>query len=133
MSSVLLPVALLATFGAVLVAALSLESSRRVRRKTTELLQAQVGDASVPAQREQVLAKPVAERIVLPMLGAFGAIGRKITPAETKRRLDHKLMLAGSPAGWDAEKVVAFEVVGLATLPLIGWGLPEGAPLHGPG
>src|SRR5438309_906905 len=131
MSSVLLPVALLATFGAVLVAALSLESSRRVRRQTTELLQAQVGDVSVPDQREQVLVKPVAERIVLPMLGAFGAIGRKITPAETKRRLDHKLMLAGSPAGWDAEKVVAFKVVGLATMLLIGWSLTKAAHLHG--
>src|SRR2546423_1341331 len=131
MSSVMLPIALIATFGSVLIVGLSLESSRRVRRHTAQLLQAQVGDVTLPDQREQALAKPAVERIVLPVIGALGAIGRKITPAETRNRLQRKLMLAGSPAGWDAEKVVAFKVVGTGTMLLVGFMLAKAAHLHG--
>ena len=131
MSSVMLPIALIATFGSVLIVGLSLESSRRVRRHTAQLLQAQVGDVTLPDQREQELAKPAVERIVLPVIGALGAIGRKITPAETRNRLQRKLMLAGSPAGWDAEKVVAFKVVGTGTMLLVGFMLVKAAHLHG--
>src|SRR5207302_7573494 len=131
MSNVMLPIALIATFGSVLIVGLSLESSRRVRRHTAQLLQAQVGDVTLPDQREQELAKPAVERIVLPVIGALGAIGRRITPAETRNRLQRKLMLAGSPAGWDAEKVVAFKVVGTASMLLIGFLLVKAAHLHG--
>jgi tight adherence protein C len=40
-------------------------------------------------------------------------------------------MLAGSPAGWDAEKVVAFKVVATFTMLFIGWGLSKTAHMHG--
>jgi tight adherence protein C len=86
---------------------------------------------TMPDQREQDLARPLAERIVVPVIGAFGSIGKWITPAETRTRLTRKLMLAGSPAGWDAEKVVAFKAVGVATLLFIGWSLSKVAHLHG--
>ena len=131
MSSVFMPIALVATFGSVLVVGLSVESARRVRRQTDQLLQTQVGDVTIPDQREQELARPAVERIVLPLIGAFGTIGKRITPAETRNRLQRKLMLAGSPAGWDAEKVVAFKVVGTASMLLIGFLLVKAAHLHG--
>jgi tight adherence protein C len=127
----LLPIALGATFGAVLMVSISVQSSRQVRRQSEALLQAQVGDMTIPDQREQDLAKPLAERVVLPVLGAFGAIGKRVTPGETRERITRKLTLAGSPAGWDAEKVVAFKVVGTATMLFIGWSLAKVAHLHG--
>src|SRR5438270_13748696 len=121
MSEVLLPIALVATFGTVLVVTIAVESARRVRRASVRLLEAQVGDVAVPDQREQDLAKPLAERVVLPVFGALGAIGRKITPSETRQRITRKLVLAGTPAGWDADKVVAFKVVGTGSMLLVGY------------
>src|SRR5213593_3754362 len=131
MSSVLLPVGMAAAFGAVLIVSFSLESARRVRRQTEALLQTQVGDVALPDQREQELAKPIAERVVLPVIGALGTIGKKITPVETRGRVTRKLILAGSPAGWDAEKVVAFKVVALGVMLFIGWSLAKVAHFHG--
>jgi tight adherence protein C len=131
MSSALAVLALGSTFGAVLLVSVSVQTSRQVRRRAEALLQTQVGDVAVPDQREEELAKPLAERVVLPVAGALGAIGKRITPSETRDRLTRKLVLAGSPAGWDAEKLVAFKVVGLGGMLLIGWMLAKAAHLHG--
>src|SRR5437764_12980590 len=106
MSSVMLPLAIFATFGSVLVVALSMESARRVRRQTDQLLQTQVGDVTIADQHEQELAKPAVERLLLPLIGAVGTLGRRIPPAETSNRLQRRLMLAGPPAGGAAGKLL---------------------------
>src|SRR5437867_3532219 len=112
MSSVLVMLGLGSAFGAVMLVSISMQTSRQVRRRADALLQTQVGDVAVSDQREAELARPLAERVVLPLIGALGTIGKRITPAETRNRLTRKLVLAGTPAGWDAEKLVAFKVVG---------------------
>ena len=38
-----------------------------------------------------------------------------VTPIDTRDRIAKKLVLAGSPAGWDAERVLAFKIIGAAT------------------
>src|SRR5438270_9294812 len=113
MSSVLAVLALGSTFGAVLLVSVSVQTSRQVRRRAEALLQTQVGDVALADQREEELAKPLAERVVLPLVGALGAIGKRITPGGARDRLTRRLVLAGSPAGWDAEKLVAFKAVGV--------------------
>src|SRR2546425_12062366 len=131
MSELLLPIALAATFGTVVVVTVALQSARHVRQHADALLQAQVGDVAIPDQREQELARPAAERLVLPLFGAIGAIGKRITPAETRERINRKLVLAGNPPGWDAEKVVAFKLIGLGTMLFVGFTLTKAAHLHG--
>ncbi len=37
---------------------------------------------------------------------------RRVTPIDARERLTKKLQLAGSPQGWDAERVLAFKVIG---------------------
>src|SRR5437763_10663397 len=131
MSSALVMLGLGSAFGAVMLVSISMQTQRQVRRRAETLLQTQVGDVAMPDQREQELAKPLAERMALPMIGALGAIGRRITPGGTRDRLTRKLVLAGSPAGWDAEKLVAFKAVGLGGMLFIGWALSKAAHLHG--
>ena len=131
MSSVLVLLGLGSAFGAVLLASIEVQTSRQVRKRAEALLQTQVGDVAMPDQREQELAKPLAERVALPLIGALGTIGRRITPKDARGRLTRKLVLAGSPAGWDAEKLVAFKAVGLGGMLLIGWTLSKAAHLHG--
>ena len=131
MSSVLVMLGLGSAFGAVMLVSISVQTSRQVRRRAEALLQTQVGEVAVADQREADLARPLAERVALPMIGALGAIGRRITPADTRARLTRKLVLAGSPAGWDADKLVAFKAVGLGGMLLIGWMLSKAAHVHG--
>jgi tight adherence protein C len=61
----------------------------------------------------------------------MGAIGGRITPAETRERINRKLVLAGNPAAWDAEKIVAFKLIGLGSMLFVGWTLSHAAHLHG--
>ena len=44
---------------------------------------------------------------------------KKVTPIDTRDRIAKKLLLAGSPVGWDAERVLAFKVI-LAAAGFIG-------------
>jgi tight adherence protein C len=52
--------------------------------------------------------------VVVPVVSKAGRIARRVTPLDTRDRVATKLMLAGSPAGWDAERVMAFKIIGAA-------------------
>jgi tight adherence protein C len=41
-------------------------------------------------------------------------VARRVTPIDARNRVSRKLLLAGSPTGWDAERVLAFKIIGLA-------------------
>ena len=62
--------------------------------------------------RHRELARPFAERVMAPLMHRLGALGRRFTPASVVRRLTQELASAGSPAAWDAERVLAFKVLG---------------------
>ncbi len=53
------------------------------------------------------------------MVGRAGGFAKKVTPIDTRDRIAKKLLLAGSPVGWDAERVLAFKVI-LAAAGFIG-------------
>ncbi|MDQ3940773.1 MAG: type II secretion system F family protein [Actinomycetota bacterium] len=118
MSSVYLVVALSGTFAAVVLLAVALELSMSDRRKAIHLLQTQVGEVS--DLREQDLARSFLERIVLPLVGRFGALARRITPKEARHSIERRLSLAGSPPRWDAEKVAAAKLVATGLGAVIG-------------
>jgi tight adherence protein C len=40
-----------------------------------------------------------------------GGLAKRVTPLDTRDRIARKLVLAGQPAGWDAERVLAFKVI----------------------
>jgi len=111
MSELLIPLALLATFGAVLVAGVAIEAFLGDRRRAVEMLETQVKPISTDI-REQELSRPFLERVLFPVVSGMGAAARRITPADMRRRIDRKLVLAGSPEGLDAEKIAAFKVFG---------------------
>jgi tight adherence protein C len=71
------------------------------------------------SSRQQELATPTLWRVVLPGLERFGRISRRLSPTEAFDRTQHDIVLAGSPRGWDAERVFAFKLV----LPVVFGGL----------
>ena len=62
--------------------------------------------------RRKELAKPFASRIAWPVLRFVGAFAKRFTPAGVIERLGQDLVYAGSPAGWDAERILATKLVG---------------------
>ena len=127
MSDLLVPVSLVATFGSVLLGTI-LVSQRSARRRPVQLLEAQIG-RSVAVTRDEELSRSFRERALIPFLGAMGTLGTKLTPIGMRKRIGRKLVLLGSPAGWDAEKIAALKVIsagggvalGFLAASTIGW------------
>jgi tight adherence protein C len=64
-------------------------------------------------------ALSLTQRLVLPAINGFGAVARRLTSEDMRNRLDHKLLLAGSPKGWNVERVVAIRFLVGVILPAL--------------
>jgi tight adherence protein C len=133
MSDLLLLLALLGTFSAITVAGVAIETSRARRRRSVDLLQSQVEVLPTPNLREQDLTRPLTDRAVAPFLNGLARAGRRITPLDLRERIARKLVLAGSPANWDADRIAAFKVVGLVAGAAGGFALGQLLDLKGLG
>src|SRR5919198_2594729 len=124
MSDLLIVLALLATFGAIMLAGFALESALTQRRRAVDVLESQVSPVAPSTDlREMELQQPFLERALVPFLTGLGSVARRITPADMRRRIARKLVLAGAPTGWDAEKVAALKVFGTIGVGILGVGL----------
>lgn len=73
--------------------------------------------------RNVELSRPIAERVIAPVLRASGKLARRFTPAGAIDRLAHDLEAAGSPTGWDGERILALKVLGAGGAVLVGVGM----------
>jgi tight adherence protein C len=55
-----------------------------------------------------------------PLYERFASVARRLTPADYTRRLQRRLDIAGNPAGWLPERVLAFKGIGLTAGVLVG-------------
>jgi tight adherence protein C len=124
MSSLLIVFALIAMFGAIMLTGFVVESVLAQRRRAVEVLESQVVPVAAPTDlREVELQQPFLQRALVPFVAGLGTVARRITPAEMRRRIARKLVLAGAPPGWDAEKVAALKVFGTIGGGLLGLAL----------
>lgn len=79
---------------------------------------------SAPASMRRDLDKPFNERVTSPFVSWLTSVGRRFTPADQTARMRRKLDLAGNPAGWDTDRILAFKVLGLFIGGAIGLILP---------
>ena len=112
MSELYLVLALIGTFGAILLAGFALDGMQSERHRAVRLLESQVAGSDVNA-REQEMDESFTRRALVPVLAGAARVARRITPLDARDRLTRKLLLAGSPAGWDAERIMAFKIIGL--------------------
>ena len=108
MSELLLFAGLGLLFCAVMTMALAVGAAAPGRRRAVQLLEAQVQRVNL---RAETLEQPVSRRLFLPVVHRLERAMKRITPADVGRRLERKLVLAGSPPGWTASKVAASKVV----------------------
>jgi tight adherence protein C len=59
-------------------------------------------------------ALPASERLLRPAMQRLSRIGRRLTPIDTPKRLQRRLDLAGNPAQWSVERILASKAAGLA-------------------
>jgi tight adherence protein C len=109
------------TFGAILLFGFALDGMRHERNRAVRLLESQVaGSGSDVNMREQEMEESFSKRALIPVLSGAARVARRITPLDARDRITRKLLLAGSPAGWDAERVMAFKIIGLVAGFVIG-------------
>ena len=120
MSEVWLVLAVGCLFFAIVLVGVYIDQSMAERRRAVRLLESQVVTASGVTStesvnlREQELSENFGSRVLVPIVSRAANVARRITPIDTRDRIAKKLVLAGSPAGWDAERVLAFKIIGAA-------------------
>lgn len=67
---------------------------------------------NAPKELTKDLDKPFAERVLQPFQARALRIGRRLSGKDSGDRIRHKLDLAGNPAGWTVDRVVAGKVIG---------------------
>lgn len=112
MSELWLVLALVGTFGAFLLAGIALDGVRNERSRAVRLLESQVAGSDINV-REQEMDESFSRRALVPVLSGAARVARRITPLDARDRLTRKLLLAGSPAGWDAERIMGFKIIGM--------------------
>jgi tight adherence protein C len=113
-SGLLLIAGTMALFGALFAVIYSVQSlvlERRQAYRTIRTLRAV--DLHPGDIRNRELARPVRERVLRPVYTTAIAIGRRFTPVGAHDALQRKLLMAGSPPGWDADRMLASKVGGV--------------------
>jgi tight adherence protein C len=122
MSEIWLVLAVGCVFGAVVLLGIFVDLSQSERRRAVRLLESQVaGTTSEVNLREQALSEGFGRRILVPIVAGATKVARRVTPIDARDRVVRKLLLAGSPSGWDAERVLAFKIIGLGGAIVLGF------------
>jgi tight adherence protein C len=125
-SQLLLPLGVVAIFAGLLFIVLALGATASDRQQVGRSLAAL--DA-ISSRREEVrreLDRPFAERVLGPIVTRLSRIGSQFSPKDESSKLRHRIDLAGNPAGWNVERILAFKVIGLTCGLFVGIGLPLG-------
>jgi tight adherence protein C len=108
---------ILAAFLAVALASIAVWDFALERRQVFKNLRSVRAIELSPSEvRQRELARPFTQRVALPALKNIGSLGRKFTPSSVTERLAKELVYAGTPAGWDAERVLAMKLLGAGVL-----------------
>jgi len=121
MSTSLLLIGAIAMFLAVFAIAYSVQTIVAERRQAYRTLQAIRAVEVRPYDlRNRELARPARERLLKPFYNAALGLTRRFTPAGAREAIRLKLIMAGSPFGWDPDRVLVAKVACLSGGILLG-------------
>jgi tight adherence protein C len=69
-------------------------------------------------QRDRVLAEPVRDRVLLPVVGRLVNLGKVFTPADYVNKVRHRMTVAGKPTQEQLDRFLAIRVVTIALIPV---------------
>ena len=70
--------------------------------------------------RDQEMLAPISERVFTPLLGSLTGVARRFTPAGFGEGIAGKLVLAGSPANLNVDKILVMKLLGIVSV--LVWG-----------
>jgi tight adherence protein C len=117
MTTLVLIGGLLAVFGGLAVAVLSVSVLSTERTGATRSLAAISAISVLPSGAREELEPPFRTRVLVPMRQRAERFARRFTPSDRLDRLQRKMELAGMPAQWTIDRVLATK-----TLAVIGLG-----------
>jgi tight adherence protein C len=121
MSTSILAIGALATFLAVFAIAFSVQSIVAERRQAYRTIQAIRAVELRPTDlRNRELARPARERLIKPFYNTALGLAHRFTPAGAREAIRRKLTMAGSPFGWDPDRVLVAKVGCLTVGMLLG-------------
>jgi tight adherence protein C len=121
MGTELVFVGITAAFFAALLGAFVFSDVALQRRRVAQQLRTMDSfEIAATDVRARELAAPARTRLVFPGARRLGNVARRISPAGLVERLQQELLYAGSPRGWDAERILVIKLVLGVTLALIG-------------
>jgi tight adherence protein C len=101
-----------------------------MRTGTQSLVATNLQRGELTDLRDITLAKPTKERALRPLITIVAGWVRRLTPAGSLSSLERKLMLAGRPANWPLERILATKVMlGGAGLVVVCLRLVAGGPV----
>jgi tight adherence protein C len=117
--NVMLALGLLALFVGVVLAVGTIGVLTSERAQVHRSLAAVEAIRSAPDSMRREAEPPFADRVLAPTLRRLTDFGRRLTPTGQADRIRHKLEVAGSPARWDTDRVLAFKALGLIVPTLV--------------
>ena len=83
----------------------------RAREEMTTRLALYGRNQSIQTARDEELAKPLAQRTIGPIVLGLSGFLKRFTPAGYLEKIEHQLVIAGSPANLDAPAFVVIKVL----------------------
>jgi tight adherence protein C len=123
-ANLVLVLGLAAVFLALAIALATVGVITSERQQVSRSLAAMHAITTAPSPMAQELNQPFADRVLAPALARFTQLGRRFAPGDQVARIRHRLELAGSPAGWDVDRVIALKMLGAMAGLVLGIALP---------
>lgn len=67
------------------------------------------------------IERPFAERVIAPLGERLVGLGRRLARADTARKLQHRLDIAGNPPAWDVNRIIGLKVLGMGLFGVLGF------------
>lgn len=87
---------------------------------------------SAPSVLKQEIERPFGERVIAPLGERMVGLGRKLVRADTARKIQYRLNIAGNPPAWDVNRILGLKVLGAAVFTALSflYFLGRGWPLY---
>ena len=76
---------------------------------------------SAPSVLKEEIERPFAERVIAPLGGRLVGLGRKMVRADTAKKIEYRLNIAGNPPAWDVNRILGLKVLGLGLVGVLGF------------
>ena len=74
---------------------------------------------SAPSVLKEELERPFAERVIAPLGEQLVGLGRRLVRADTARKIQYRLNIAGNPAAWDVNRILGLKILGMGVLTVL--------------